>query len=418
MEQIHELQVPDIGDFHDVPIIEIMVQVGDILHPDTPVVTLESDKASMEVPAEVTGVITEILAEVGDTVSQGSLLLRYTCMSTKVAVPTGEPDTRAKIIETVAAQCSGPPLPPSQRLQPPPKVLQSGPASPSVRRLARELGVDLAQVSGSGPKGRLQKEDIRAYVKQTLQNPGLATDRPQVTTIEPVIDFSQFGEVETTPLGRIQKISGSQLAKNWAAIPHVTSFDDADITELEDFRRTINQEQQIKLTLLPFLIKAAQCALQAFPQLNSSLQGTNLVIKKYYHIGFAVDTPAGLLVPVIRNVDTKGLQQLGREVIELATLAREGRLKSEQMQGGTFTVSSLGNIGGSHFTPIINAPEVSILALGRATMQPRWDGSQFQPRLILPLSLSWDHRVLDGVTGSRFNVRLAQLLEDFRRISL
>ncbi|MGB3211445.1 MAG: 2-oxo acid dehydrogenase subunit E2 [Desulforhopalus sp.] len=421
MEEIYELQVPDIGDFQEVPIIEILVEVGDTLTPDTPVVTLESDKASMEVPAEADGVITEILVAIGDTVSEGSLLLRYTGASSTVAAPSAEPAEQTPSVLGREEAAVAPPHPVSSpvRMEPPQKkMLQSGPAGPSVRRLARELGVDIVKVTGSGPKGRLLKEDIRSYVKQVMQNPGMAGNGSIPADDEPGIDFSVFGQVETTPLSRIQKISGTQLAKNWAAIPHVTSFDDADITELDDFRRMINQEQNIKLTLLPFLIKAAQHALRAFPQLNSSLQGAHLVIKKYYHIGFAVDTPGGLLVPVVKDVDSKGLLQIAAEVRELATLAREGRLKSDQMQGGTFTISSLGNIGGTRFTPIINAPEVAIMALGRAAMQPQWDGNQFIPRLILPLSLSWDHRVLDGVTASRFNVFLCRLLADFRRISL
>ncbi len=283
-----------------------------------------------------------------------------------------------------------------------------------MRRLARELGVNLKDVTGSGPKGRLQKEDIRAYVKKVMQSGGVQ----KAVCEEPAIDFSLFGPVESRPLSRIQKISGPQLARNWAAIPHVTSFDEADITGIEAFRKELNQEQSVKLTLLPFMIKAVQTSLQAFPQLNSSLQGGELIVKKYYHIGFAVDTPGGLLVPVIRDVDKKGLVQIATEIGELVVLAREGKLKPEQMQGGTFTISSLGSVGGTYFTPVINAPEVGILALGRSSIQPHWNGSEFIPRRMLPLSLSWDHRALDGVTASQFNVNLCKVLADFRRVVL
>lgn len=414
MEQNLELLVPDIGDFSDVPIVELLVQTGDILTPDTPVVTLESDKASMEVPAEVDGVVTKVLVTEGDIVSEGSLLLCYKGTAEVSIVPAGETVLQLpkdqKTQEDTVPDFALPAESESQTKSKP----QTGPAGPSVRRLARGLGVDLAEVSGSGPKGRIKKEDVQSHVKQVMRDGGQCRTGAE----EPVVDYSVFGPVETLPLGRIQKISGSRLARNWATIPHVTSFDEADISDLEDFRREINQEQPVKLTLLPFLIKAAQYTLQAFPHLNSSLQGEQLIIKKYYHIGFAADTPNGLMVPIIRDVDTKGLLQIATEVGELAAQAREGRLKSEQMQGGTFTISSLGNIGGTHFTPIINGPEVAILALGKASLQPVWDGAQFMPRMILPLSLSWDHRAIDGVSASRFNVRLCRILADFRRVIL
>jgi len=416
MEQVIELLVPDIGDFKNVPIIELLVKVGDTLTADTGVVTLESDKASMEVPAEVEGVVMEILVQEGDTVSEGSPLLRYaqnqdTGNKSKppqpeptIAVPAEEKNTQTP---PVAASVT---TPVSALI----KHGRTVPASPSVRRLARQLGVELTEVVGSGRKGRLQKQDIEAHVKRTMQN---RSGQKKVQK-EPQIDFSAFGEVEFQPLGRIQKISGTQLARNWAAIPHVTSFDEADISSIDKFRRKLNQSQPIKLTLLPFMIKAAQYTLSSFPQFNSSLQGDQLVIKKYFHIGFAVDTPNGLVVPVIRDVNEKGLLQLANEASELAALARAGKLQPTQMQGGTFTISSLGSIGGTHFTPIINAPEVAILALGRASIKPVWDGSQFLPKLLLPLSLSWDHRVIDGVTASRFNQHFCQILEDFRRVLL
>lgn len=421
MGQYIELLVPDIGDFSEVPIVEIMVQPGDLLTPDTPVVTLESDKASMEVPAEIEGVVKEILAAEGDCVSEGSVLLRYEKgEGLRGENPIEKTETKAetKVEKVQEIEEKVVPVKPSVialvEAEKKSRKNSHGPAGPAVRRLARELGVNLADVSGSGPKGRLQKDDVRAYIKKVMQSGG-----PQKAEYEePVIDFSAFGPIKSCPLSRIQKISGPQLARNWAAIPHVTSFDEADITEIEDFRRQLNQEQPVKLTLLPFMIKAVQKTLQAYPQLNSSLQGGELIIKKYYHIGFAVDTPGGLLVPVIRDVDTKGLVQIAIEMGELALLAREGKLKPEQMQGGTFTISSLGSVGGTHFTPVINAPEVGILALGRSSTKPHWNGSEFIPRQILPLSLSWDHRALDGVTASRFNVHLCGILADFRRVVL
>lgn len=414
MGQSTDLLVPDIGDFQDVPIVELLVKVGDALTPDTAVVTIESDKASMEIPAEVEGVIYEILVQEGDTVSEGTILLRYNGATEGNDAPVAEmvksqPEVRQPKFAATSV------VPPAAKAELHVKEQKTtGPAAPSVRRLARELGVDLSDVTGSGSKGRLRKEDIQAYVKRMMQAGG----QQRAAWEEPEIDFSVFGPIEVQPLGRIQKLSGSQLARNWAAIPHVTSFDEAEITTLDEFRRQLNQEQPVKLTLLPFMIKAAQYTLQSFPLLNSSLQGGQLIIKNYYHIGFAVDTPNGLLVPVIRDVDSKGVVQIASEVAELAAVARKGRLKPEQMQGGTFTISSLGSIGGTHFTPIINAPEVAILALGRTSIQPVWDGSQFLPRLILPLSLSWDHRVLDGVTASRFNAQLCRVLADFRRVIL
>lgn len=420
MGKILDLLVPDIGDFSDVPIIELLVAPGDILTPDTPVVTLESDKASMEVPSEVQGVVAEMVVEEGDTVSEGSVLLKYTVdvgqsvieiAQTAQTAPGDEmaaQNTPAVEDEREDHDASGKSSPAKEASR------ASGPAGPGVRRLARELGVSLAEVVGSGSKGRIRKEDIHNFVKKALSG----EKRPTRVFEEPVIDFSQFGEISEKPLSRIQRLSGSTLAGNWARIPHVTSFDEADITELDSFRRQLNNEQPVKLTLLSFIIKAVQFTLREFPQFNSSLQGEKLIVKSYYHIGFAADTPQGLLVPVIRDVDNKGVVEIASEIQELASLARNGKLKPEQMQGGTFTVSSLGSVGGTHFTPIINSPEVGILALGRTAMQPVWDGSEFVPRLIMPLSLSWDHRALDGVTASRFNARLCSLLNDFRRVIL
>lgn len=425
MEKIPELLVPDIGDFQDVPIIELLVGPGDRLQPDTPVMTLESDKASMEVPAGVCGIVEELLVAVGDRVSMGSPLLRFHGEDESGRAPvTPKPPPPDRMIQAVEEQEAS--------------TASSGvggrgvvtatthsdigpgvaPASPSVRRLARELGVALDQVVGSGARGRLSKEDVLAYVKATIKRPRQEPLPSTPAKEEPLVDFSLFGPIESLTLGRIQKISGRQLAKNWAAIPHVSCFEEADITDLERFRRTLNEKGPGRMTILPFLIKASQCALQAFPQLNASLQGEQLIIKKYYHIGFAVDSPAGLLVPVLRDVEKKGVGQLAAEIAELISLAKSGKLKPEQMQGGTFTISSLGAIGTGHFTPIINAPEVAILGVGKGAIRPVWDGAQFQPRLLLPLSLSWDHRVLDGVIAARFSAHLVELLADFRRVAL
>lgn len=422
MENLHELLVPDIGDFSDVPIIEVHVQPGERVEHDSTVVTLESDKASMEVPAGVEGVVVELLVQEGDTVSEGSILLSYTLVAeqgTQERKPTHEPrrdsdwqTIEVKVTDDSLQKSLVPGLEVVNEAQYGKSGLNRGPAGPAVRRLARELGVDLLQVTGSGAKGRISKEDIRAHVKQVMKG---AQPAPRA---EVEIDFSKFGPVRDQPLSRIQQLSGAQLAGNWTAIPHVTSFDEADITELEKLRKELNKEQSVKLTLLAFVMKAVQKTLAAFPLLNSSVQNGRLVIKEHYHIGFAADTPSGLLVPVIRNVDQKGVVEIAEEIHNLAYQARAGKLKSGQMQGGTFTISSLGSVGGTFFTPIINAPEVGILALGRSAIQPKWNGSQFNPCLILPISLSWDHRALDGVTASRFNVHLCRLLADFRRVAL
>lgn len=416
MEHTQEVVVPDIGDFREVPIVEVLVAVGDRLSPETPVVILESDKASMEVPAGVSGEVVQLLVGEGDRVSEGSRLLRY-----RPGSLTGN-DLQGSVAkvhvqdEASAATVNMPSRPPvaTEAAAGPGPSCHFGPAAPSVRRLARELGVVLSEVVGSGDKGRVRKEDVLAHVKRVMTGGGA---RPQQEAA-PAVDFAQFGPIEVQPLGRIQKISGAQLARNWATIPHVTSFEEADISALDQFRRQLAGEQQVRLTLLPFLLKAVQHCLQRYPQLNSSLQGAQLVVKGYYHLGFAVDTPAGLLVPVIREVDRKGIIELAEEVAELSGLAQHGRLKPEQMQGGTFTLSSIGGIGTTHFTPIINAPEVAILGIGRAAMRPVWDGSQFTPRLILPLSLSWDHRAMDGVTAARFANTLCAVLADFRRVVL
>lgn len=416
-----DLRVPDIGDFKNVTIVDVHVAPGSDLAVGSPVVTVESDKATLEVPATTAGVVTEVRVKPGDRVSEGSPLLRLEVVDA-VAAPElsreASAATRADLREDEAQPAASPA--PERRVASSPGV----PAGPSVRRLARELGVDLARVSGTGSKGRVRKEDVVAHVKRTLQagpSSGTAAAAPFEWAPWPKVDFEKLGPVERRPRSRIQKISGANLARNWMAIPHVTHFDEADVTELEELRSRINHEQSqegAKVTLLAFLIKAAACALQAFPAFNSSLEGDELVLKRYWNIGFAVDTPSGLVVPVIRGVDRKGLLEISAQVHELAGSAREGKLTSEQLQGGTFTVSSLGGIGGTSFTPIINAPEVAILGAGRAAMKPVWGGEGFLPRRLLPLSLSWDHRAVDGAAAARFMAFLVRILVDFRRAML
>jgi pyruvate dehydrogenase E2 component (dihydrolipoamide acetyltransferase) len=434
VRQTIDICVPDIGDYKDVPVIEVLVAVGDAITADTPVVSLESDKATMEVPATADGVVTEITVKVGDCVSQGSVILRVAADNSEIldgssGMPATSPAaavmpvTAAQTMITVALatteQIAAPELP-ARSL--------SVPCGPSVRKLARELGVDLANVVGSGPKGRLQKVDVIAWVKYNLQSgaamstettPGaVSRDSPDLLPW-PKIEFEKFGSVERRPKSRIQKISAANLHRNWVMIPHVTNFDEADITELDAFRQQINGEQGregVKVTMLAFLIKAAVRTLQAYPAFNSSLDGDETVLKNYWHIGFAADTPNGLVVPVIRDADQKSILDIARESAELSRSGREGKLKPEQMQGGSFTVSSLGGIGGTGFTPIINAPEVAILGVTRSTMKPVWDGASFTPRLMLPLCLSWDHRAVDGAAAARFLVYLSRLLADMRRM--
>ena len=420
-----ELTVPDIGDFKDVPVIEVLVKTGDSIAKDASLVTLESDKASMEVPAAAAGTIRDVRVKVGDKVSQGSVIATL-----ESAVPVTAPAQQAAPAATPAPPAAAAaPLPTttSQVITPPPatpSVSGNGAvhASPSIRRFARELGVDLHRVSASGPNGRVTREDVQQFVKRVLQNGGPATAADGVAGLQlapwPKVDFAQFGEIERKPLSRIQKISGPNLHRNWVMIPHVTQNDDADVTELEEFRKQLNAELSksgAKITMLAFLIKASIAALKKFPQFNSSLDGDELVYKKYYNIGFAADTPGGLLVPVVKNADAKGIADLAGETAELAAKAREGKLASSDMQGGTFTISSLGSIGGTYFSPIINAPEVAILGACRAAIRPVWNGSEFVPRLIQPLSLSYDHRVIDGAAAARFTSYLGTLLSDLRR---
>ncbi|WIM06928.1 MAG: dihydrolipoyllysine-residue acetyltransferase [Candidatus Nitricoxidivorans perseverans] len=392
-----EVKVPDIGDSKDVPIIDIRVKPGDAVKAEDALVTLESDKAVMDVPAPAAGTVEEIRVKLGDKVSRDSVIL------TMVAAPSlpEAPQTAAPAPAAVVAEMSGGHKPH---------------ASPSVRRFARELGVDVTGVGGSGPHGRILASDVQAFVKDAMRG----GDAPGIPSPSP-IDFSKFGPIETRPLSRIQRISGAHLARNWATIPHVTQFDEADVTDLEAFRVEINRENEtsgVKLTLLAFLVRAAVAALKAHPEFNASLDGENIVFKRYTHIGFAADTPDGLVVPVIRDADRKGLLDIARETAELAGKAREGRLAPAEMQGGCFTISSLGGIGGTAFTPIVNAPEVAILGVSKAETKPKWNGQEFAPRLMLPLSLSYDHRVIDGAAAARFTGFLCRLLADFRRVLL
>ncbi|HSD44745.1 MAG TPA: dihydrolipoyllysine-residue acetyltransferase [Burkholderiales bacterium] len=424
------VDVPDIGDFKDVDVIEILVKPGDTVAAEQSLISLESDKATMEVPSPAAGVVKDILLKVGDKVSQGAPMLvleeaggaRPAAPAPKAAPPADM--TRSVEMPVPAAQRHQPPVPTEAAAEPPGVKPH---ASPSVRKFARELGVDLSKITGTGPKNRVVLADVQAFVKGALARGAAPAGAPAVgagglaVLPWPQVDFAKFGPIDTQPLSRIKKISGANLHRNWVMIPHVTNNEVADITDLEAFRVQLNKENEkagVKLTMLAFLIKASVAALKKHPEFNSSLDGDNLVLKRYYHIGFAADTPHGLVVPVIKDADKKGVLDIARETGELAKQAREGKLKPADMQGGTFSISSLGGIGGTSFTPIINAPEVAILGVSRSTQQPVWDGKQFVPRLTLPLSLSYDHRVIDGALAARFNAHLAQLLADFRRAML
>ena len=439
MGAIKEVVVPDIGDFKDIPVIEVLVKPGDRVKADDSLVTLESDKATMEVPAPFEGVVKDMKVKVGDKVSEGVLILT-------LEAHDGVPQPASKSATAPAPSAPAPAMPtPSATLQAQPAapaVPAAAPAasatlvavdeagfahthaSPGVRRFARELGVDLAKVKGSGPKGRVLKEDVQGYVKSTLARPVQSATGSGLNVLPlPAIDFAKFGPTEVKPLSRIKKISGANLHRNWVTIPHVTQNDEADITELETFRKQMSdevQKQGIRVTLLAFLIKAAVAALKRYPQFNASLSadGENLVLKQYFNIGVAVDTPNGLVVPVIRESDKKGAIQLAKELGEVSAKAREGKLSPTDMQGGCFSISSLGGIGGLNFTPIINAPEVAILGASRSVTKPVWKDGQFVPRLMLPLSLSYDHRVVDGAEGARFITYLNSVLSDIRRLAL
>ncbi len=438
-----EVKVPDIGDFGDVPVIEIAVKAGDTVKEEDTLVTLESDKATMDVPSPAAGTVKELRLKVGDKVSEGSVVLLLESGEQRAAIsdqlsasseqssaisnqPSASGEREAAVVAPQpAAPPATPPAPQVSSGSQPAAAGGKAHASPSVRRFARELGVDVALVSGSGPKGRILREDVQAYVKAALAQPAGARPAAAGGGLDllpwPQVDFAKFGPVEARPLSRIKKLSGANLARNWVMIPHVTQFDEADITELEALRVQLNRENEkagIRLTLLAFLIKACVAALRKFPEFNASLDGENLVLKRYFHIGFAADTPNGLVVPVIRDCDGKGVLEIAQEMAGLSAKAREGSLAPAEMQGGCFSISSLGGIGGTAFTPIINAPEVAILGVSKSQTRPQWDGKQFAPRLMLPLSLSYDHRVIDGAQAARFTAWLAQALSDMRRVLL
>jgi pyruvate dehydrogenase E2 component (dihydrolipoamide acetyltransferase) len=439
-----EVEVPDIGDFADVGVIELLVKVGDTVKVEQSLITVESDKASMEIPSSHAGVIKALKVKVGDRVSKGSVVATIEATGGAVApAPAAAATAAAPAPAPAPAAASAPApaaadkplptasLPPHDPTRPP---LNLPHASPTIRRVARELGVPLEEVKGSGPHGRITQPDLEGFVKSVMagatQTKAQAAKAPAAAAGGgslpgllpwPQVDFAKFGAVERKDLSRIKKISGANLHRNWVMIPHVTNHDDADITELEAFRVTLNKEYEkagVKVTMLAFLIKACVAALKKFPEFNASLDGDTLVLKKYFHIGFAADTPNGLMVPVIRDADQKGIVQIAKEMNELAAKARDGKLGPADMTGGCFSISSLGGIGGTYFTPIINAPEVSILGVCKSATKPVWDGKAFVPRLILPLSLSWDHRVIDGASAARFNTYLGQVLADFRRVIL
>ncbi len=442
-----EVKVPDIGDFKNIPVIEVMVKAGDTVRAEDPLVTLESDKATMEIPAPVAGVVKEVLLKLGDRVSEGSVVLLLETADAApqpvAAAPASAPASSASASPApVAAPAPAPapaaPAVAAPQVQAPVTAPQPAAAvqdhegflkahaSPAIRHFARELGVDLTKVKGSGPKGRVLREDVQGFVKSVLQSssgaaPGAAAGIGLGLLPWPQVDFAKYGPIEVQPLSRIKKLSGANLHRNWVMIPHVTNNDDADITQLEAFRLQLNQENAksgAKVTLLAFIIKAVCNALRKFPEFNASLDGDTLVLKRYYHIGFAADTPNGLVVPVIKDADKKGVMQIAEEASAMAAKAREGKLGPADMQGGTFSISSLGGIGGTYFTPIINAPEVAILGVCRASIRPVWVDNVFQPRLIAPLSLSYDHRVIDGAAAARFNTYLVGLLGDMRRATL
>jgi pyruvate dehydrogenase E2 component (dihydrolipoamide acetyltransferase) len=452
-----EIKVPDIGGFHDVPVIEVHVKAGDVVNAEDALITLESDKATMDVPAPAAGTVKEVKVKLGDKVNEGTLIVVLDA-SAAVEAPTSPsppaPETGTAPVAVTPPAPAIPEAPPraatpaqvATSAVPPTPTIAMLPAavhipspaeivteldgikphaSPSVRRFARELGADIAQVRGNGPKGRITREDVQAFVKGVMSG---AAALPAPTfggglslLPWPQVDFAKFGPVEVKPLSRIKKISGPNLARNWAMIPAVTYHEDADITDLEALRAQLNQENEkagIKVTMLAFIIKAVVAALKKYPDLNSSLDGENQVYKNYWHIGFAADTPNGLMVPVLKDADKKGVIEIAQETSELAKKAREGKIGPADMQGATFTISSVGGIGGTAFSPIVNAPEVAILGVSKSSMRPVWNGKEFVPRLIVPLSLSADHRAIDGALATRFNAYLAQLLGDFRRVML
>jgi pyruvate dehydrogenase E2 component (dihydrolipoamide acetyltransferase) len=433
-----EVKVPDIGDFKDVAVIELLVKPGDQIAADQSLITVESDKASMEIPSSAAGVLKELKVKVGDTVNIGDLIAVLEGTAGAAAPAPAQAAAAAPAAATASAPAPAAASPaPAAAAPHEPTVAPTGKlphASPSVRKFARELGVPLEEVKGSGPKGRITQEDVQSFTKAVMSGQastkasaakapaGGGADGAALGLIPwPKVDFTKFGTVERKDLSRIKKLSGANLHRNWVMIPHVTNNDEADITELEAFRVSTNKENEksgVKVTMLAFVIKAVVAALKKFPDFNASLDGDQLVYKQYFHVGFAADTPNGLVVPVLKDADKKGILQISQEMGELAKKARDGKLGSADMQGGCFSISSLGGIGGTHFTPIINAPEVAILGLSKGQMKPVWDGKQFVPRLTLPLSLSYDHRVIDGALAARFNAYLGQVLADYRRILL
>ena len=449
-----EIQVPDIGDFDEVTVIELLVKVGDTIKAEQSLITVESDKASMEIPSAAAGVVTAIKVGLGDKVKQGSVVVMLDVADGAAApapaaptsAPAAAPAPAAAVAPVAAPVTAAPaaPAPSASAAMPAPAAAPAHApgtpapglphASPSVRKFARELGVPLDEVKGSGPKGRITQDDVQAFTKAVMagatQTKAQAAKAPAASGGDgaalglipwPKVDFAKFGPIERKEMGRIKKISGANLLRNAIMIPAVTNHDDADITELEAFRISTNKENEksgVKVTMLAFLIKACVSALKKFPDFNSSLDGDALVYKNYWHIGFAADTPNGLMVPVLKDADKKGVLQISQEMGELAKKAREGKLSPAEMTGATFTISSLGGIGGRYFTPIINAPEVAILGVCKSQMEPVWNGKEFVPRLMLPLSLTWDHRVIDGAAAARFNAYLGQILGDFRRVLL
>jgi pyruvate dehydrogenase E2 component (dihydrolipoamide acetyltransferase) len=419
-----DIKVPDIGDFSDVPVIEVLVAPGDVVRAEDPLITLETDKATMEVPSPVDGTLVSISVAVGDRVSQGTVIAIAEVAGAEPAgaeAPAAEPTPAPEPAPVVpAAPVATTPV----GNEPPASTSDDGlRATPLVRRLARELEVDLAGVSGSGPKGRVTKQDLLGHYEKSLAPAGAAGGATGGAGIPPIpeVDFAKFGPVRTVPLSRIKKLSGPHLHRSWLNVPHVTHADEADITDLDAYRRELDsaaKAEGYRVTLLSFLLKASAAALRKYPELNSSLSGENLVLKDYVNIGVAVDTPDGLVVPVVKDVDRKGIGELSRDLGELSEKARDGKLSASDMQGATFTISSLGGIGGTHFTPIVNAPEVAILGVVRSKTAPVWDGEAFVPRLMLPLCLSYDHRVIDGALAARFTAHLAHLAADVRRLVL
>ncbi len=450
-----EVNVPDIGDFKDVEVIELLIKPGDVIKAEQSLITVESDKASMEIPSSHAGTVKDVKIKLGDKINQGTLLvlLETGAAAPAAAAPPAPAPASAAASSPAAAPAPAPAPAPALALALAPAPVAAPPAaavpahqpaapsaglphaSPSVRRFARELGVPLAEVHGSAPKGRITAADVQGFVKGVLSGAAQTAAQQAKSAAAPAaaggafpgllawpqIDFAKFGAIERKPLSRIKKISGANLHRNWVVIPHVTNHDDCDITELEAFRVQLNKENEkagIKVTMLAFMIKAAVAALKKFPDFNASLDGDEVVLKSYFNIGFAADTPNGLVVPVIKDADKKGVYEIGTEMGELAKKARDGKLGPADMNGGCFSISSLGGIGGRYFTPIINAPEVAIMGVCKSSIEPVWDGKAFQPRLMLPLSLSWDHRAVDGAAAARFNAYFGGLLTDFRRILL